>query len=242
MDCARFYCECITEPVTELAGTEGRHLVSVLRGRAGERVELFDGNGGSAEAVIEAVSKGKVRLRVERFEVLEPRRSGRIVIAVSVAKGERFDRLIGKCTELGVERIVPVIFERTVKLAKNPRAVERWHLVAAAAAKQCRRVFLPRIDGPTRIADAIGRLRVDYRDAVCIVGSLSEGAVSILDVEYGGRDVIAFVGPEGGLTEAEEQLLAEKGCRGVRLTDTVLRIETAAEAIAAILATIRINR
>jgi len=239
MELSRFYCERISESMAELSPSEAHHLADVMRIGKGGCVEVFDGAGIVAQAVVERIEKQAVVLTVERRMVHKQRDIGRIVLAVSVAKGERFDRLISKCTELGVDRIVPVVFERTVKLARGLRVVERWNRLAISAAKQCRRIFLPVIYQPGAVEDVVRVLKTDFPQGRFIVGSLSHDASSILDMKARDSDVIAFVGPEGGFTNAEQEFLHEAGCASVRLTDTVLRVETAGIAMAAVLCVLR---
>jgi len=234
MNLHRFYCEVINQPVMELAGVEARHLARVLRLAVGERVELFDGKGTVAIAVIKNVSSKKVTLQFEDVKVF-PKPDEKIILAVSVAKGERFDWLIEKCTELGVDRIVPVLFGRTVKQPKNPKIIERWSNIAISAAKQSRRAFLPQIDKLFVLAEAIEILKKDCPQAQLIYGGLSENSKPILQCGFAGRDVAVFVGPEGGLTAEEDNLLRENDAKEVRLTNTVLRVETAAIAFASVL-------
>ncbi len=236
MQAHRFYCEDLSGSAAELAGSEAHHLTDVLRLGIGDEVELFDGAGGLATARVKSVSRHRVTLVVERLQRAEPRRTGRIIIAASIAKGERFDWVIGKCTELGVYRICPVVFERTVKQPKNPKTLERWTNIARAAAKQCGRLFLPRIDAPMSLAQAIEVIRADYPDVKLLVGNFNPDAKSILAQSSGETDVAAFIGPEGGFTEDELNLLKKAGAKSVCLTDTTLRVETAAMAFAAILA------
>jgi len=232
----RFYCNPLTEPTTELTGPEVHHLASVLRLRPGNKVELFDGKGALATAVISAVRKNKVTLNIEHIERIETPKSRRIIIAVSVAKGERLDWLIEKCTELGIDRICPVIFERTVKQAANPKIIKRWINLAVSAAKQSRRLFLPGIDPPAPLADVLEVLRAEYPQCRLLAGVLSSGVSPLVGQPLGQTDVAAFIGPEGGFTENEENLLRNRGVQFVRLTDTILRTETAAMAFAVILA------
>jgi 16S rRNA (uracil1498-N3)-methyltransferase len=236
MEAARFYCEVLTGPVAELAGSEAHHLADVRRVSVGSEVELFDGRGKLARATIRTIGRGKVELELGEVETLERRTTGRIVIAPSIAKGDRFDRLVEKCTELGADRVTPVVFERTAKLAKSPAAVERWRRIAISACKQSRRVFVPEIDGPMSIAEATETLRRDYPEARYLYGGFMADATAVAEVKFGRADVVALVGPEGGLTAGERAALKEAGFRGVRLTQTVLRVETAAVAFAAILA------
>ncbi|MHC4574633.1 MAG: RsmE family RNA methyltransferase, partial [Planctomycetota bacterium] len=209
MELLRFYCNPIVEPVVELSAWEARHLALVRRLVVGDEIELFDGLGTVAVGVIRTASSRKVTLDVRETRVLPKPKRPEIVIGVSVAKGERFDWVIAKCTELGVERICPILFERTVKQPKNPRINERWNNLTIAAAKQCRRMFLPQIDKPAPLPEAMETLKEDYPKAVFLLGTLSGSAQALTSRRLGRGDVIALVGPEGGLTEQEEVLLQE---------------------------------
>lgn len=229
-----FYCELINKGISVLADDEAHHLRNVLHLRKGERIRLFDGNGKSAAGSILKISKDFVEIAVEEITTHRKKESGRVVIAASVAKGERFDWLIGKCTELGVDVIWPVLFERTVKQA-SAHSVERYRKLAFAAAKQCERVFLPVIKQPTAFPECISQIRKEFENISIFFGSVDQEAASIFEEIAAGKDYAAFVGPEGGLTVKEEEILKNLGATGVRLTKTILRTETAAEAFAAIL-------
>ncbi len=231
----RFYCEALAQPTSELTGAEAHHLISVLRLWVGDKIELFDGVGGLAVAVVQTVGRKRVTLEIERLERAEQRTNGRIIIAASIAKGERFDWLIGKCTELGADRICPVIFERTVKLATGSRVLNRWENIAIASAKQCGRLFLPVIDGPMPLKQVVEAVKSDYARCRLVFGSFAGDAKLLTGVPFGCEDVAAFIGPEGGFASDEEQLLKKAGAEGVYLTETTLRVETAAVALAAIL-------
>ncbi len=241
MSLLRFHCDKITKPTVELGGPEARHISLVRRLTRDDKVELFDGRGALAIATITAVDKHKVSLQVDDLQVAESPDRPQIVIAVSVPKSDRFNWLLSKCTELGVDRISPVIFERTIKQAKNPEIVDRWEKLSISAAKQCRRLFLPQIDAPLLLKDVLQRLRNEHKTAQFLLGSLSEEGVLASRVALDDRDVATVIGPEGGLTDDEEVLLQREGCRAVRLTDTVLRVETAAVGFAAILAAKRLE-
>ena len=232
----RFYCENIIEPVTELAGSEAHHLSSVLRLRKLSRVELFDGKGAVASAVIASVGSRKVNLQIENLQILKRPAHSRIIIAVSIAKADRFELIVSKCTELGVDRICPVIFERTVKLCSNPKSLARWRKLAVSSTKQCRRAFLPDIDEPAALSATLESLRNDYPDAQILFGSLDKKAAAVIELSFGGRDIIAFIGPEGGYTNEEINLLKTHSARAVILADTILRIETAALAFVSVFA------
>jgi 16S rRNA (uracil1498-N3)-methyltransferase len=231
----RFYCPVLKESATELTGGEAHHLFNVCRLNTGDKVELFDGAGALATASIEKASSKSVLLKIVDLEKIEKPVKPEIVIAVSLPKGERFDWLLEKCTELGVDRVTPVIFERTVKQPKNPKAIERWQNIAISAAKQCRRIFLPQIDAPAALSTALSALKKQHNKAEILVGSPDAKSPPLIAEKFGLKDVIAFIGPEGGVTEDENALLEDCGAKSVRLTNTILRVETAALAFAAIL-------
>lgn len=231
----RAYCEKIERGMTAVCGDEAHHLAKVLRCRVGDTVNLFDGNGITAVGTISKIGKDKVEISVGGIESHAPKDVGRIIICASVAKGERYDWLVGKCTELGVDRICPVLFERTVKQASG-HSVERYRKLALSAAKQCGRLFLPHIDAPATLADCLSRFPREYPDARMLFCSTNEKAGTIVEQAQGDvLDYVVFIGPEGGLTADEEQTLKNHGAIGVGLTETILRIETAAVACAAIL-------
>jgi 16S rRNA (uracil1498-N3)-methyltransferase len=231
----RFYCETLKEPTAELDSGEAHHLFNVCRLKKGDKAELFDGEGTLAIALVEKATSKSVLLRIVDLEKIEKSDKPQIVIAVSPPKGERFDWLTEKCTELGVDRIIPVIFERTIKHPKNPKADQRWRNIAIAAAKQCRRIFLPQIDTPATLGEVLSALKKQYNTAEILVGSLEPKSPTLITKLFGNKNVVAFVGPEGGITEGEKALLESCGAKFVRLTDTILRVETAALSFAAIL-------
>jgi 16S rRNA (uracil1498-N3)-methyltransferase len=218
---------------------QAHHLANVLRLAAGEHVELFDGKGTLAQAVITDIKRKAVTLEVEDIRTEVARTAGRVVIATSIAKGQRFDWAITKCTELGVDHIAAVAFERTVKLAKGPSVLDRYNKLALAATKQCGRIFLPKITGPSNLTETLSVLRKDYPDAQLIFGGLNQQAKPAIEMSWASKDVIAFIGPEGGLADEEESLLKAASASEVRLTNTTLRIETAAVAFTAILCAAR---
>ncbi|OHB56442.1 MAG: hypothetical protein A2Y07_06590 [Planctomycetes bacterium GWF2_50_10] len=235
----RFYCENLNPGKILLPPDEARHLVSVLRAQPGQEIELFDGRGTTAKARILEIKKEKVLLNIETIENT-PARNPKVIIAASLAKGERFDWLIAKCVELGVDHICPVIFERTVKLGKES-ASERFHRLAISAAKQSQNAHLPQIDPPTAFSDALPNLKTLYPDAKLVFGCLDPNCPPVTAISDGRSDMIAFIGPEGGLTTQEEDLLKNTPATGVKLTSTILRIETAAIAFASILCIARDN-
>lgn len=237
MRMTRFFCSSINrEDDVIISDAQLHHITKVLRLEKGDNVELFDGRGTVAQAVIEKITKDSALLKVQAKNVFRAENNRRIIIASSMAKAQRFEMIIAKCTELGVDRIVPVIFERTIKQAGSAAAMRRFESIAIESAKQCGRIFLPAIDKPLSLEKTLANMRTEYSRAKIVFGSLEENAESIINFGFGSGDVIAFIGPEGGLTEDEENLLEKSDAKPIRLTDTILRIETAAVGFAAVLA------
>ena len=234
----RFYCESI-DTESFLDSVESSHLCRVLRAKKGMTLELFDGQGTLAEGTVERVDKKRTSVRVQKIVRTSPLKSGRIILAVSFAKGQRFDWLVEKCTELGVDHVAAVQFKRTVKLGKNT-ALERYRKISIAAAKQSKRLFLPEMSGPEKFPATLDSLIGQYPQSVLIYGEPEGTALSDLSAVKVGQDCIIVIGPEGGLCENELALLASKNSSGVMINRNILRIETAAVAFCAMVAVTRL--
>ncbi len=214
-----------------LGREESHHAVNVLRLRAGDAVIVFDGRGRRAEAVVVDADKNALSVRADAATE-EPRLRPALVLATAVPKGKRWQSLIEKCTELGVDALVPLHTERSV--AKGEGDAEKWRRWAIEAAKQSRRWRLPEIAEPVPFARVFDLSR--ERNALLFVADAGgEPPSRYRDELSAAENVIAVVGPEGGLTDGEYSECARHGARPVRLSPFVLRVETAAAAVCAIL-------
>lgn len=212
-----------------LVGDEARHLIRVMRCRVGDEVVVFDGRGTSWRARVASVGRDEAMLELAAAAV-EPPRAAPVTLAVALPKGERQKWLVEKLTELGVTRLVPLVTTRGVAEA-TPAAVERLGRGVIEACKQCGRDTLMAIAEPRTVAEVVG----DHRAAGRIVVADRAGApVAVAAAEQ--RPVVALVGPEGGFTADELTAVEAAGGRRVSLGPHVLRIETAAIALAARLA------
>lgn len=234
----RFFCPDLSSSTVQLDPSESHHLAHVLRIKTGETVELFDGRGHLASARVSFVSKDKVSLIVSEMHTFPPP-SWNIILAVSMAKANRFDFLVEKCTELGVDHIIAVVYERTVKMGKES-TLARYEKIAVSAAKQSGRVFLPRLSGPWPFSKAIEYIRIEYPQAAWVYGEpFCEPTAPKGFNHASGKDMVCLIGPEGGFTEEEKQKLQAAGAYSVQINPNVLRIETAAAAFGALLAYFR---
>jgi 16S rRNA (uracil1498-N3)-methyltransferase len=229
----RFYCESI-EPVSVLDPDESNHLSRVLRLPVDAPVELFNGKGTLAKGVVEQIQKKRVTVRVTDESPPNPSGRGKIILAVSFAKGHRFDWLVEKCTELGTDHIAAVQFERTVK-SGSAAALRRLSKITIAAAKQSGRLFLPELSGPAKLTETVEYLNTRYTKNTLFYGSpdakpLRQAFHSPLE-----NNTIVFIGPEGGFTQHEIQYLQSLRAIPVSISPHILRVETAAAAFCALL-------
>jgi 16S rRNA (uracil1498-N3)-methyltransferase len=210
----------------ELPEGEAHHARDVLRLADLATVELFDDAG--------QVARGWLRFDGNRgasVAVEEVRSAAeglfQLTIAAAVPKGDRADWMIEKLSELGVSRFIPLATQRSVVHPAGTSKRQRWERLAIEAAKQSRRAGVMRIDELSPVESAM--------DAGWYL-STDPGALPIGDLlrAYQGNQLRLFIGPEGGWTEDEKQAFEAAGLTAVGLTDTILRIETAAVAAAAV--------
>jgi len=185
-----------------------------------------DGEGAAYEAEIVAVGKSEIRAKITktRRRLNEP--LAEITLAQGLLKGNRFDWLVEKATELGVRRIVPLLTERSAKMAGTAR-IERWKRLALAAMKQSGRCVWPEIIEPMSL------LRVLGLGASCQYRFIADPRGSALETSGNDKGLSAvpralvLVGPEGGFTDEEVSLTQERGFQKISLGPRRLRAETA---------------
>jgi 16S rRNA (uracil1498-N3)-methyltransferase len=216
-----------------LTGSAARHVTRVLRLRPGQALTLFNGRGGEYAATIEALRRERVAVAVGEPSAIERESPLTLTLAQGVSRGERMDLIVQKATELGASRIVPLLTERSVVRLSAPQAarkLEHWRAIAIAACEQSGRNRLPELAQPLGLPDFAGTRAADARLL------LSPGAATrIEDIPRPAGALTVLIGPEGGLTEAEQQTAVGAGFMPVRLGPRVLRTETAAIAALALL-------
>jgi 16S rRNA (uracil1498-N3)-methyltransferase len=222
--------------VVTVSGPEGRHAVTVRRIRVGERVDVVAGAGRRLTGVVVSIS-GKDAFDVRADVVtMDASPQPRMTVVQALAKGDRGERAVELLTEIGVDDIVPWSATNCVtqwRTDREDRSWQKWVDTSVTAAKQARRARFPvvhRLASSDRVIELVSAATVAlvlHEDAVLPIGSVA------LPVS---GDVVVVVGPEGGLTNEELDLLAGAGARSVRLGPTVLRTSSAGiAAVAALL-------
>lgn len=227
----RFYSptENFSERSVTLDANETRHLRDVLRLREGEDVSVFDGTGKEFRCSVTEIKKKYSSLSIiEAIKPASPESPFEITIASTVLNGEKYDLIVQKAVELGVVRLVPLETIRgDVKTKDAAKRLSRWRRIALEATKQTGRAKLMEIADPMTFRDLVSS---DLKMAL-----FSERDGSGLSSLKPTKKITALYGPKGGWDDSELEFAAEKGVTIVTLGGRILRAETAAIAITAIL-------
>lgn len=213
-----------------LTESETRHLRDVLRLSVGDIVRVFDGAGREYECSIETIKKQESRLAIlSETSPAAPESTLDLTVAAAITPGEKFDLAIQKSVELGVTRFIPLATARCeVKIKDAERRIERWRRIAFEAAKQCGRAKLMGVQSVTAFSSFF-----DVTPAPIVMFSERDG-VSFDSIKTDGK-LTAVYGPKGGWADNELELARSKGANVITFGGRILRAETAAIAITAIL-------
>lgn len=215
---------------------ELHHLRDVLRLRVGDRVVCCDGTGAEYAGTIAALGASRAQVRVERLlERAAP--PVRLWLAQGLPKAERFEWVVQKATELGVDRLSPLLTRHAVVRLTPERArakLVRWQRIAQEAAKQSQRATIPQLDPPQSLTAFLERLG---RGMLVLMPTLAVTTIPLAEVlkeSMAARDVVILIGPEGDFSREEVALAERYGARPVSLGPLTLRTDTAALAALAI--------
>ena len=244
----------------QLDKQEAHHALDVLRLKQGESVVVLDGAGHQFTCEITESSRAGVMLAVKQKQFI-PQPACSVTLLVAIPKGKIIESIVQKSVELGAARVVPLLTERVVtQLDPNDRAGKRdkWQQVAVEAIKQCGAAWLPKIETPVTIAEAL-QDRSGRRQTAGITGgheacgtsafSLQPSAFDLSLVgslqtdrrhprecfqEYQAthgrlpKSLAVWIGPEGDFTMDELETIVASGALPISLGRLVLRVETAA--------------
>jgi 16S rRNA (uracil1498-N3)-methyltransferase len=227
------------------------HLLHVLRMKTGDTLLVFDGAGMEYSTEILEIADTKkpgIVLRIKNVRPFERFPKTAVTLFQGIPKGQKFDEIVRKATELGVYRIVPLETARVVAEIQQESFEKkrvRLNRIAEEAAKQSQRGDVPEVTSSVTLTEAsemIGRDAAAY-DAVILLYELEDGltlkqALRSLKPEAKrdtGLNIAILIGPEGGFEESEAARLTGVGAISVTVGDTILRTETAGPAALAML-------
>jgi 16S rRNA (uracil1498-N3)-methyltransferase len=244
MSLQRFYVSpgTLDAEHVRLEGDVAWQISRVLRRRVGDSIVLFDGHGGECVAKLTEFPRNEVLCEIitRRQGIVEPEHRVDVYLAL-LNKPEKFEWALQKCTELGANRIVPVICERSVVASPEPTRYKRWERIVSEAAEQSGRTVLPELSEALRLAEALSieeaRLQAGSPGEHILLApalgarrSLSDALSETSSV----RSVSLVIGPEGGLTDDELSIAERSGAVLVNLGPRTLRAETAVVATLAV--------
>ena len=211
------------------------HLRDVLRLKVGDAVEAFDAAGSSAPARIIQADTSAVVLQIDQLRESSTQRR-HWTIAAAIPKAQRADWMIEKLSELGTPTFIPLEADRSVVVPQGIQKHARWDRLATEAARQSYRQGVMKIEPMMTVHELLSLVRAEHRIAwYCSTDPLATPIAQLLAKPLP-QPLLVLIGPEGGWTEREIVLFNQAGLTAVHLTDTVLRVETAALTAAALIA------
>jgi len=219
---------------------EARHLRDVLRLAPGNPAFVFDGEGNEYECSITDVRRDYARLAVvSKVSPKSPESALKLTLAVSLLKGDKFDLVVQKATELGVQAILPIETRYADIRLKDDRDGERrrarWQRIALEAAKQSGRATVPKVSGPSDLAELFERNIIGDETRFMFAERLGDSFAEAIRGIATPKSVVALVGSEGGWAVEELQQARHSEWRIVTLGGRTLRAETAAITVTALL-------
>jgi 16S rRNA (uracil1498-N3)-methyltransferase len=229
--------EAIVPPTVRITGPLLRHLRQGLRLQPGEILSVTDDRGNRYRTEISDVTGLELVGHILDTTSAPTKTGPSVVLAQSLLKGEKMDWVIQKATELGVDRIAPILANHSVVRPRAERIEHqraRWQRIALEAAQQSERWSVPTIDEPATIA----QIQSPSKTAASkiLLAERSDGAsLTIVPLQAGRGEVWLLVGPEGGWGEEEVQQALQQGFSAVTMGPRILRAETAAIAAISVL-------
>jgi 16S rRNA (uracil1498-N3)-methyltransferase len=210
-----------------VTGPYQKYIVTVLRKDVGERVDLIDGKGYLYRCVVSGIKGKELYLQVVDVVHHPEEKRPKVTLFVSPVKGPRMDWLVEKATELGVERIVPTLFKRTVIKMDNGHMVkpERWRKICIEASRQCGRFSVPEVTEPVPLRGILAYMD-RYKHRWLLYEKERKRTIRDVMTPQVKGEICVAVGPEGGFEEGEVGWLAEQNFMPLTLGENILRTET----------------
>ena len=228
----RFFVSDISEGQAVISGEDLKHLVSVLRLRKGDHVMLSDGRGSECEGEIERVEPGKAQVKTGPWRPCVSEPHHKVTVFQCLPKAGKMETIIQKCTELGMNALVPTLSARCVVQPGHDfeKKLQRYRKVAREAAMQSGRGLVPEVLPLAELKKADLSI---FDTVYCAYEGEKETNLKAAMQDRPGRRIALFIGPEGGFEPDEVACLEEKGARTVSLGPRILRTETAGMAMVA---------
>lgn len=228
----RFFADKIQGDLAFIDSEEEiKHISRTLRMQEGDVVEIFDGKGKEYIARLDQIDKKSIQLKVMEEVKINRELNTFITVYQGIPKAQKMELIVQKLTEIGVSRMVPVKFERCIRLIdeKEVKQIQRWQKIALEACKQSKRTLVPLIEKSMDIKTLAQDIK---NNDLSLLFYENEEALNVKELlkalDKKQTKVGIIIGPEGGITETERELLISAGAKSVLLGNRILRTETAA--------------
>lgn len=219
--------ESFTDDSVVLKGSDVSHIRTVLRLRAGNKIQVMDGKGSLHIVQLVDVKPGSVKGEIISSEKVDAESPLKIHLGQSLIKGNSFDGILRKTVELGVEKISLLITERTVVKSDSNKKIERWQKIAEESAKQSGRSLIPKISDNIFELEAFCRQSRESDLKLMFWEMENEKRLKDINLNTHPSSVSVLIGPEGGFTIQEVETARSHGFQTLGLGPRIFRAETA---------------
>ena len=210
-----------------LRGTDASHIRNVLRLKAGDNIQVLDGKGSLYLVQLTDVKAQLVKGEIISSEKVNTESPLKIHLGQSLIKGNKFDDVLRKSVELGVETITPLMTERTVVKSDSDKKIARWQKIVEESCKQCGRSSIPKVSKSVIKLDVFCQQRSEIDLKLMFWELENENGLKDINLEKPPYSVSVLIGPEGGFTIKEVKKVRSHGFQTVGLGPRILRAETA---------------
>jgi 16S rRNA (uracil1498-N3)-methyltransferase len=228
MKVRRYFCKkSVKKNQAIIEGEEFFHFKNVMRGKTGDGVEIINGKGSLHHGKIARISSTQAFVQIQKTKMEDPPPI-KIIIAPSLLKTKPMNEMIEKLSEMGIDEIRPVIYNRTDSKPLVSRK-EKWNKIAQQALKVNKKLWQTNIFEPVKVEEIIGFSKHTETKLLLDLNGSEPSLPKLFS------PIISVIGPPGDLTHKERDIFIKNGFIPIKINDCILRSETAAIAIAAIL-------
>ena len=229
----------VSELEIHIDGMDVKHIKNVLRMKIDEEIVVSDGDNLEYTCFIKQITDDEVIAQIKDIQKVGLELKSQIYLFQGLPKSDKMEVIIQKAVELGVYQVIPVAMKRCVvkyDSKKEATKLKRWQEIAKSAAKQAKRMIIPKVQAIQSFEEALAmasKLNIcllPYELAVNI-----EDTKTVLSNIKPGESIGVFIGPEGGFAETEVADAIASGAQAITLGKRILRTETAGLAMLSIL-------
>ncbi len=225
----RFFAEKenFSNNLVTLQGSDASHIRTVLRLKAGDKIQVLDGEGSVHLVRIADLKSKSIKGEILLSEKIDTESPLKIHLGQSIIKGNGFDVIVRKSVELGVHTLSPLITERTVTKSDSSKKIVRWKKIAEESSKQCGLSSIPKISESAVKLETFCQQASDS-DLKLIFWELEkEKGLKDINPETAPSSASVLIGPEGGFTLEEVETARSYGFHALGLGPRIFRAETA---------------